>query len=92
MVLIKFVNDALFKGGPGNSETRVGVNSVILLLISTLVMLACLVDFSCGRYLATKTQVDSALRIEQVAKITLISVSIFTSLNTILGAIFIGIS
>jgi hypothetical protein len=55
-------------------------------------MLICLVDFSCGRYLATKTQVDSAFRLEQVTKITLISVIIFTSLNTLLGVVFIGIS
>jgi len=65
---------------------------VTLILLSTLVMLSCLVDFSGGRYLATKTQVDSAFRIEQVTKITMIGVTIFTSINTLLGIVFIGIS
>jgi len=43
-------------------------------------MLICLLAFAAGRFINSKTQVDSAYKIEKIAKISLISVTILTSL------------
>jgi hypothetical protein len=55
-------------------------------------MALCLLSFISGRLLSAKTQVDSAIKIEKFAKITLIGITLLTVLSTLLGLVFIGIS
>ena len=57
-----------------------------------IVMVTCIVNFSCGRYISAKTQVDAAAKVEQASKISLIGISINLSLNSILGVLFVGLS
>jgi len=57
-----------------------------------IVMITCFVNFSCGRYISAKTQVDVAARVEKASKISLICISINLSLNSIVEMVFVGLS